>query len=293
MNGEHAERGRLLDRFGCVVENWLGIMSRTKKLTAFTASYSQASVIFPYILVAPAYFARKIQLGGMMQTASAFGSVQGALSFFINIYRIAGGLAGRALPSRRIRDVDPERASISRPARPRSSRCLRERRRDRLARSCCCVCRTERRWSRPRLQACAGERTLVTGPSGSGKSTLFRAIAGIWPFGAGSIAVPAGAALMMLPQRPYFPTGSLHGAIEYPAKRGVHRSQISSAMVAIGLPELAERSTRKRTGTGHSRSANSSASASRGRCCMRRTTCSSTRPPPRSTNRRRPRCTAC
>ena len=62
-------------------------MSRTKKLTAFTASYSQASVIFPYILVAPAYFAEKIQLGGMMQTASAFSSVQGALSFFIGIYR--------------------------------------------------------------------------------------------------------------------------------------------------------------------------------------------------------------
>ena len=63
-------------RFGRVVENWLAIMTRTKKLTAFTASYWKASVIFPYILVAPAYFAEKIQLGGMMQTASAFGSVQ-------------------------------------------------------------------------------------------------------------------------------------------------------------------------------------------------------------------------
>ena len=62
-------------------------MSRTKRLTAFTASYSQAAVIFPYILVAPAYFAEKIQLGGMMQTASAFGSVQKALSFFVTIYR--------------------------------------------------------------------------------------------------------------------------------------------------------------------------------------------------------------
>ena len=70
-----------------MVENWLGIMQRTKKLTAFTASYSQAAVIFPYVLVAPAYFADKIQLGGMMQTASAFGSVQDSLSFFITSYR--------------------------------------------------------------------------------------------------------------------------------------------------------------------------------------------------------------
>ena len=87
LRGDPAERERLLVRFGRVVENWLAIMSRTKKLTAFTQSYSQASVIFPYILVAPAYFAKKIQLGGMMQTASAFSSVQGALSFFISIYR--------------------------------------------------------------------------------------------------------------------------------------------------------------------------------------------------------------
>ena len=87
LRGEDAERERLLVRFGRVVENWLAIMSRTKKLTAFTASYNQASVVFPYVLVAPAYFAQKIQLGGMMQTASAFSSVQGALSFFISIYR--------------------------------------------------------------------------------------------------------------------------------------------------------------------------------------------------------------
>ncbi len=70
-----------------VVENWLGIMSRTKKVTAFTSSYAQAAVIFPYVLVAPAYFAGRIQLGGMMQTASAFGSVQDSLSFFISSYR--------------------------------------------------------------------------------------------------------------------------------------------------------------------------------------------------------------
>ena len=59
LRGEDAERERLLVRFGRVVENWLAIMSRTKKLTAFTASYNQASVVFPYVLVAPAYFAKR------------------------------------------------------------------------------------------------------------------------------------------------------------------------------------------------------------------------------------------
>src|SRR5205823_3928724 len=67
----------------------------------------------------------------------------------------------------------------------------------------------------------SNERTLVTGPSGAGKSTLFCAIAGVWPFGRGSIAVPAKAKLMMLPQRPYFPVGSLKAAIVYPAEASV------------------------------------------------------------------------
>ena len=87
LQGENAERQRLWGRFSHVVENWYGIMSRTKRLTAFTSSYSQAAVIFPYILVAPAYFAKKVQLGGLTQTASAFGSVQNALSIFVTIYR--------------------------------------------------------------------------------------------------------------------------------------------------------------------------------------------------------------
>ena len=69
LKGESAERTRLLGRFGRVVDNWYAIMSRTKRLTAFTPSYAQAAVVFPFILATPAYFADKIQLGGMMQTA--------------------------------------------------------------------------------------------------------------------------------------------------------------------------------------------------------------------------------
>ena len=87
LAGERAERQRLSERFGRVVANWYGIMSRTKRLTAFTRSYAQAAEIFPYILAAPAYFADKIQLGGLMQTGSAFGSVQTAVSFFVANYR--------------------------------------------------------------------------------------------------------------------------------------------------------------------------------------------------------------
>jgi putative ATP-binding cassette transporter len=87
-----------------------------------------------------------------------------------------------------------------------------------------------------------GERVLVTGPSGSGKSTLFRAIAGTWPFGQGSIAIPAGARLMMLPQRPYFPVGALQAAIAYPSASDAYAiDRLQQVLTAVGLPALATR----------------------------------------------------
>src|SRR5439155_17282557 len=74
------------------------------------------------------------------------------------------------------------------------------------------------------------------------KSTLFRAIAGIWPFGTGTISVPANAKLMMMPQRPYFPVGALGDAVVYPAAPGAFQAtQIRDAVMAVGLPDLAER----------------------------------------------------
>jgi putative ATP-binding cassette transporter len=87
-----------------------------------------------------------------------------------------------------------------------------------------------------------GEHTLVTGPSGIGKSTLFRALSGIWPFGTGSVDVPAGARLMFLPQRPYIPIGTLRDAVAYPAaSHGYSDDEIREALRACGLPQLAAR----------------------------------------------------
>ena len=240
LRGDAAERERLLVRFGRVVENWLAIMNRTKKLTAFTASYSQASVIFPYILVAPAYFAKKIQLGGMMQTASAFSSVQGALSFFITIYR---QLAEWQAVVNRLDGFEAGIAAATELTKRRDRIHVTATQGDGAINLKDLVLRLPNGTplvNADRFSFRKGERTLMTGPSGSGKSTLFRAIAGIWPFGAGSVAIPAGATLMMLPQRPYFPVGSLQGAVEYPAKEGAFTAQqIADALQAVGLPKLA------------------------------------------------------
>lgn len=240
LKGESAERAQLSGRFGRVITNWYGIMSRTKRLTAFTASYSQAAVIFPYILVAPAYFANKIQLGGMMQTASAFSSVQSSLSFFITIYRSLA--EWRSVVAR----LDGFEASIAGANRTGtdsihvasstgSDEIDMEKLLVRLPNGTPLV-------AADGFKLRSHQRTLVMGPSGAGKSTLFRAIAGIWPFGGGSIAVPANASLMMLPQRPYFPIGSLQAAISYPAEASTYSpDQIRDVLIAVGLPKLAER----------------------------------------------------
>ena len=240
LQGESAERQRLSDRFGRVVDNWYAIMQRTKRLTAFTASYSQAAVIFPYILVAPAYFADKIQLGGMMQTASAFSSVQQALSFFVSTYRtlaewraVIARLDGFEMAISSANTLATRADSIDVVASTGSNQIDLEQLLVRLPNGKPLV-------AADGFSIRSHERTLVSGPSGAGKSTLFRAIAGVWPFGSGSIAVPAKATLMMLPQRPYFPVGSLKAAIVYPAEASAFGSdQVADALISVGLPQLA------------------------------------------------------
>jgi putative ATP-binding cassette transporter len=242
LRGEGAEQERLLGRFGRVVQNWYGIMTRTKRLTAFTASYAQAAVVFPYVLVAPAYFADKIQLGGMMQTASAFSSVQGALSFFVSVYRT---LAEWSSVVARLEGFEEAIAGAAQlPGGPPSIEVVRsdESKAIELRQFLVKLPNGTPLITADGLLIRSNERVLLTGPSGAGKSTLFRAIAGVWPFGDGEIAIPAKATLMMLPQRPYFPIGPLKAAIVYPAKADAFNpTLVERALVSVGLPQLVSR----------------------------------------------------
>ena len=242
LRGESAEQERLLDRFGRVVQNWYEIMTRTKRLTAFTASYSQAAVVFPYVLVAPAYFTDKIQLGGMMQTANAFSKVQDALSFFVSAYR---SLAEWSSVVARLEGFEETISSAARLASGTTS--INVVRSDEgnaieLRQFLVKLPNGTPLVAADGLRIQNNEHVLVTGPSGAGKSTLFRAIAGIWPFGNGVITIPAKATLMMLPQRPYFPIGALKAAIVYPSKADAFSSAlVEQALTAVGLPQLVSR----------------------------------------------------
>jgi len=242
LHGEAAERERHLSRFGLLADNWIGIMKRTKKLTFFTASYSQASIIFPYVMVSPAYFSGKMQLGGLMQTASAFNSVQNALSYFVTAYRaiaeyqaVVTRLSGfeRAIDAGRDAALTPPVIEVV-PREGANAVAI-----DHLA--------VRLPDGTPLVDADhiafnGGERVLVTGPSGAGKSTLFRAIAGIWPFGSGRVTVPMDAKVMLVPQRPYFPVATLADAITYPAKAGsFDDAHLTEVLTAVGLAALLPR----------------------------------------------------
>lgn len=244
LGGETAERERLLDRFGYVVGNFLLIMQRTKKLTFLTSGYTQISIVFPFIVISPAYFAGAVQLGGLMQTASAFTSVQTALSFFVNAYRslaewraVIARLDGFNIAAERAQRAATAPQAIAVSTREGRDRVEIDDLLVRLPQGTPLVAAHD-------IALAAGERVLLTGPSGSGKSTLFRAIAGTWPFGAGTIRVPKGAKLMALPQRPYFPIGTLAAAVAYPAEPGTFDAEaLSEVITAVGLPALAGRLT--------------------------------------------------
>lgn len=241
LEGEPAERDRLLVRFGNVVANWYAIMSRQKKLTFFTAGYSQASVVFPFIMVSPAYFARAIQLGGLMQTANAFGQVQNALSVFVNVYTslaewraVIERLSGfdQSVAAARAVAVAPPVITLK----PGEAAAVTLHELTIRLPNGVPLVNAGDITIRPR------ERVLVSGPSGAGKSTLFRALAGVWPFGEGTITVPKDALVMILPQRPYFPIAPLAAAVAYPAEPGsFDGAQVAELIAAVGLPDLASR----------------------------------------------------
>jgi vitamin B12/bleomycin/antimicrobial peptide transport system ATP-binding/permease protein len=237
LRGEEAERTGLARRFGNIVGNWFEYMRYTKRLTWFTSFLNQTSIIFPFVILAPAYFSGAVQLGSLTQTAGAFGRVESALSLFTNLYSslaeyksVIDRLTGFI---RSVAAVENEEFSIATRTGGNELK---------LTDLAVALPDGTPVVSAPDLTVAPGDRVLVTGPSGSGKSTLFRALAGIWPHGSGSVVVPAGATLMLLPQRPYFPIGTLRDAVSYPSERGHFTdAEIAKALEAVRLPGLVPR----------------------------------------------------
>jgi len=231
--GEAAEHKSLTREFADIVRNWHQIMSRTKLLNSFTSGFNTIAGVFPAIVVGPRFIAGKILLGTLTRTTDAFSQVQGAMSWFVSAFSTLASWAATierlATFQRAIDAVHNGPAGFDRGTGPVPAL-------DRVAvrlpdgtslledASMACV---------------AGRNVAIRGRSGSGKSTLFRAMAGIWPFGRGLITIPTGTSLF-LPQRPYFPIGSLRQALAYPSEADKFSDrELTEVLHDVGLGPLA------------------------------------------------------
>ena len=201
--GEKSEMETFTERFKNVIQNFRALMTKTKHLNFYSVGYSQLAVIVPLILAAPRYFANEIQLGGLMQTISAFGRVQDALSYFVDSYAtianlaaVINRLAGFTEHMEKVQQVESHvtknfadnlKISGLNISLPTGRELLKN-----LS-----------------LNLSNAKSLLVTGASGCGKSTLLRTLAGIWAYASGEISLPKNSKVMFLPQKPYLPLGSL------------------------------------------------------------------------------------
>jgi putative ATP-binding cassette transporter len=240
--GEGSELAGFRLRFADVAANWWAIMKRQKIITWFGTGYTQVAIIFPYVAAAPRYFAGEIKLGGLMQTAAAFDKVRESLSWFITAYvkladwkattdrlitfhRAAAAAQAQAAAGAGV-GIDETGAAGSytlhtEPLALPDGRVL---------------------LNDTKLAFAPGQSVLISGPSGSGKSTLFRALAGIWPFGQGKAARPAGTRALFLPQKPYLTIASLREQLLYPAPARVPSDEtLREILAACGLPQFAAR----------------------------------------------------
>jgi vitamin B12/bleomycin/antimicrobial peptide transport system ATP-binding/permease protein len=241
MRGEEIERRVLDRRFSTLVRNWTMLIRRQTWLTAFTTGYGQISLVFPTMVAAPAYFAGAISLGTLIQASLAFQRVDIAFAFFLHSYaRIAEWKASMD----RVAQLETALDLVDRPRDPAKNIIVAKTAGPDLKVADLVVKLTSGApvAALARLDLAPGDRALLTGPSGSGKSSVLRALAGIWPVGAGKIEFPAAADVLALPQKVYFPLGTLRAAVAYPTPtEEIDEERLHRVLTLVGLEHLASR----------------------------------------------------
>jgi putative ATP-binding cassette transporter len=220
-----------------VVENWWQLIAAQRRLTVFTALVGQANSAAPLLVAAPGFFAGLITLGAVVQIRIAYGQVSAALSWFVYAYqeiaRWRANVERLATFSEVLdatdRDLAQSRIQVVRNAAPALQ----------LTDVRLQTSKGEALLEGVNATVARGERVAILGPSGAGKTVLLRAIAGIWPFGAGHIAVPSSTSLLFVPQWPYLPLGSLRAAVSYPSPEGTFADQqLAEVLRQLGLERL-------------------------------------------------------
>ncbi len=242
--GGDVERSALLGRFKHVLDNFMLLLRVQKRYTWFNSGYGQAAVVFPMLVASPRYFSGAIQLGELMQISSAFGQVQESLSWFISNY---SRLASWQATTLRLTTFQDQMQSVSYDVdlqrTPNDAASLAQE--IQTPPLTIALPNGEVLLHQTSLHIQAGDTVLIRGPSGCGKSTLFRVLAGIWPHvktdndQSLSIALPPNTVFM--PQRPYFPQGTLRQALTYPsAEHAFDDEQLKQVLHEALLPHLAD-----------------------------------------------------
>ncbi|WP_073053149.1 ABC transporter ATP-binding protein/permease [Kaistia soli] len=235
--GEADEKKRL----GEELERVLGVMRQMvnaiARLTWVTSGYGWVGIVAPIVIAAPGYFGGQLTFGQLMMVVGAFNQVQGSLRWFVdNFSAIADWRATLS------RVMTFREALTSLEARGQSSEHLSyEAAGDHVV-----LDHVRITWTGgaaaldpDSVDIVPGERLQIVDQTGAGRGALFSALAGLWPFGSGRIALPPGARTMFLPERPYIPDGTLRSAITYPASPSDFTEEaLTEALKRVELPRL-------------------------------------------------------
>jgi putative ATP-binding cassette transporter len=235
--GEVQEQHNFVTRFGAIVGNYWQIMRRQKALNWFTSGYQQIAIIFPFVVAAPRFFAKQIQLGDLMQTASAFGQVQGSLSYIINAYMSIADF--RAVINR----LTGFHQSMHQAAALRLDHEVLQAADDAIIADDLTVQLPDGQilLEHMNLDVRSGTSLLITGASGSGKSTLLRTLSGIWPFFTGKLLLPDMSKTLFVPQKSYLPLGTLRQVLCYPNAPDKDGAKLIELLSLCNLAHLADK----------------------------------------------------
>ena len=246
LGGEDEERDAVDKSLTTVLRRWRDICFQTMRTTIVSQTSSYIAPVLPIILCAPKFLEGTMSLGEVMQAASAFTIVQAAFNWLVDNYpRLADWTASAVRVSALMVSLDNLERAESGDAIGRIERgdgagaagaALR------LTNLSVTLDDGTEVVKDAEVVIAAGERVLVAGESGTGKSTLVRAIAGLWPWGKGSIQVESGAKMLLLPQRAYVPAGSLRRAATYPEPaESKSVDEVAKALKQVGLGHLVDR----------------------------------------------------